>query len=238
MRARYARRRFRLRYAAAALVTGLGLTVLAYPVVDNAVYDAHVRTLKQEFLAQAGHTGAHDPYADLYALLRAENARLAATGQAGLVDAFSYQTTAVDLAAYGIADNRIGFVTVPAAGIDLPIYLGANLGNLSLGAVHLTQTSYPIGGPDTNAVIAAHRGGTLTMFRQLHTLALGDAVIITNFREQLWYEVVETRVIDPTDIGQIMIQPGRELVTLISCHPLGHNSQRLVVLAERVPGPG
>ncbi len=54
-----------------------------------------------------------------------------------------------------------------------PLYLGATSDQMSLGAVQLTQTSMPIGGTDTNCVIAAHRGAwSSAMFRDIEDLDL------------------------------------------------------------------
>ena len=84
-------------------------------------------------------------------------------------------------------------------------------------------------------MIAAHRGYAKTaMFRNIEKLETGDEIYIENFRERLVYKVAETRVIDPADIDQLLIQEGRDLVTLITCHPYRHNYQRYVVFCERV----
>ena len=118
--------------------------------------------------------------------------------------------------------------------IELPILLGANTENMKQGAVHLIETSYPIGGENTNCVLAAHRGySRAAMFRDIEKLELGDEIYIRNFRETLVYRVVQLQVISPTDVGQLLIQDGRDLVTLITCHPYGHNYQRYVVYCER-----
>jgi len=238
---RRARRRGRL-WLCLALATFLaGLCVLCYPGAEEAVYEHDVAELKAEFCAQplpGGENPDEETAADrLYAKLRQENERLYADGQAGLKDAFSYQQPAVDLSKYGIEDNCIGFIDIPRISMELPIYLGANTENMAKGAVHLTQTSYPIGGENTNCVIAAHRGTSLVMFRNIHKIQIGDEVTIRNFRETLVYRAVETKIISPSDIGEILIQPGRDLVTLISCNPLGHNYQRYVVYCERVSAP-
>ena len=102
------------------------------------------------------------------------------------------------------------------------------------GAVHLTETSYPIGGENTNCVIAAHRGYSKTaMFRDIEALEVGDPVYIENFREELEYEVVKTKVIAPSDIEEILIQKGKDMLTLITCHPYRHNHKRYVVFCEK-----
>ncbi|MDR2687550.1 MAG: class C sortase [Oscillospiraceae bacterium] len=218
--------------AAALLVLVAGLCVLFYPRAKDFAYDRETADLKKEFLAQPSGS-----YGALYEYLKAENERLFETGQNDLDDAFSYEQPSVDLSAYGIKDDVIGFVSLPAIGIELPIYLGANKSNMMKGAVHLTETSYPIGGSDTNSVIAAHRGQTVRQFREIHKIQIGDEITITNFRETLTYRAAEIKIIWPWETGEILIQPGRDLLSLFSCHPLGDNTprnQRYLVVCERV----
>ena len=106
---------------------------------------------------------------------------------------------------------------------------------MRLGAVHLTGSSYPIGGNNTNSVIAAHRGYYKTsMFRHIDNIKIGDRLYIKNFRETLLYRAVEIAIIDSNDIGKLGIQDNKDLVTLISCHPYPFNYQRYVVYFERV----
>ena len=71
------------------------------------------------------------------------------------------------------------------------------------------------------------------MLREVEKLTPGDAVYIENFRETLTYTVAETQIIAPTDIEALLIQEGRDLLTLVTCHPLGSNAQRYVVYCER-----
>ena len=88
------------------------------------------------------------------------------------------------------------------------------------GAAVLTETSIPIGGSNTNAVIAGHRVyGGASYFRYIPDLTVGDEVIITNLWETLTYEVVETKIIDPHEVDEILIQSDRDMITLLTCHP-------------------
>ena len=214
---------------AALIVLLAGFGVVFYPAAKNALYENEIAQIKEDFLEIPG-----DNYGALYAFLKAENERLFQTGQKGLTDAFSYEQPAVDLSQYGIKDNCIGFINIPCIKIELPIYLGANSANMMKGAVHLTETSYPIGGQNTNCVIAAHRGQSVRQFRTIDKIQIGDEVILTNFRETLFYKAVQIKIIDPSDIDKILIQPDRDLITLFSCHPLGANYQRYVVYCHRV----
>jgi len=218
---------------AAILLLLVGLGVLFYPQIHELFYQHEVAAIKKEFLRDK-KPGGDSPYDALYELLKAENERLFATGQSGLTDAFSYEQPAVDLSEYGIKDNCIGFISISSIKVELPIYLGANTENMLKGAVHLTQTSYPIGGQNTNSVIAAHRGITVTMFRNIQKIQIGDEIAIRNFRETLTYRAAKIKIISPLDSNEIIIQPGRDLVTLITCHPYRVNTQRYVVYCERV----
>jgi len=242
------KRKILLYLAVLLLLAGTG--VLLYPTIEQWFYERNVMSQKEQFLQNVqivddtGSATGDTPLTeeelirnqkmdDLYAWMKSENKRLYETGQSGLVDAFSYQQPAIDLSKYGIDDDIVGYLSIPSINMELPIYLGANTENMAKGAVHLTETSYPIGGDNTNCVIAAHRGTSLVMFRNIDKIQLGDLITITNFRETLTYKAVEIRIILPTDIDQILIQPGRDLVTLITCNPLGANYQRYALYCER-----
>lgn len=71
------------------------------------------------------------------------------------------------------------------------------------------------------------------MFRDIHKLQVDDTVTFSNFRETLTYTVDEIKIISPTDINEVLIQPGRDLLTLITCNPIGDNYERYVVYCER-----
>ncbi len=118
--------------------------------------------------------------------------------------------------------------------IEIPIYLGATQENMKKGAGHLSETSIPIGGNNTNSVIAAHRGmKSHPMFRDIEMLEIGDEIKVTNMWDELIYKVVETKVINPDEVSEVLIQEGRDLITLITCHPYTKNYQRYVVYCEK-----
>ena len=209
-----------------------------YDVVRT-VSQAHQDDVKIEYINVPAPTPSPRPYADLYNAMLDYNRRIYDSGQAGLCDAWSYQVASFDLQAYGIEDEAIGVIFIPKMDVELPIYLGASSENMAKGAVHLSQTSLPIGGTDTNCVIAAHRGWYgAPYFRYIDVLEEGDEVYVTNLWETLTYKVSEIRVINPDDVGQILIQPGRDLLTLLTCHPYASGGlYRYVVYCERKEGP-
>ena len=212
-----------------------GLSIWLYPAAVNLLYDWDTARRQTQYFDDVHSDLEREALLnDLYEWMRAYNLDLYEKKQSTLSDPFSYSQPNIDLSDYGIADNCVGYITIDKMDITLPIYLGANNENMRNGAVHLTETSFPIGGQNTNAVIAAHRGTTRVMFRNIHKLEIGDPVVIKNFRETLTYRVSEIKIIHPADVDELLIQDGRDLVTLISCHPLGQNYQRYVVYCERV----
>ena len=85
-------------------------------------------------------------------------------------------------------------------------------------------------------MIAGHRGWNgAYYFRYVPDLRKGDVVTLQNLWETLSYQVVETKIIAPSDVDAIRIQEGRELLTLLTCHPYASGGkQRFLVICERV----
>ena len=106
---------------------------------------------------------------------------------------------------------------------------------MTKGAAHLSQTSLPIGGEKTNCILAGHCGfNGADYFRHLSTLTEGDEVILTTFGGEEHYRVSDVAVIAPDDIASVMIQPGRELLTLLTCHPYASGGKcRFLAICEK-----
>lgn len=129
-------------------------------------------------------------------------------------------------------------VRVPAIGVDLPIYHGTSDDVLRRGVGHLFGTALPVGGAGTHAVLTSHRGlPESTLFTDLDAVGVGDLVQVDVAGEVLTYRVATTRVVEPTDTHSLFPESGRDLLTLITCTPLGINSHRILVTAERVATP-
>lgn len=134
-------------------------------------------------------------------------------------------------------DNpEIGYVSIPKLNVTLPIYHTTTNEVLALGAGHIPHTSLPVGGPDTHSVISAHCGlPNAEMFTHLDTLQKGNTFQIGILGLTLTYRVYDIEVVLPDEIDSLAIQPGKDLVTLITCTPIGINSHRLLVHGERIP---
>lgn len=128
---------------------------------------------------------------------------------------------------------------IPKIKLDLPVYHGTSDATLLKGLGHLRGTSLPVGGKGTRSVITGHRGlAEAEMFTRLDEIDTGDTFVIETFGRVLTYKVVEKIVVEPDEEKAIQAEPGRDLVTLVTCTPLGINSHRILVTGERiVPTP-
>lgn len=216
----------------------LGVVLFLYPLANEYENKIEIEETKKNFKKTAEKLKEEyneENYLNtLYSDIKAYNEKIYKDNQSDLKDPWSYQESSFDLTKYGIEDNIIGYITVPHMEIELPIYLGANTDNMAKGAVHMSQTSLPIGGENTNCVIAAHRGYKgIPMFCDIEIMEIGDEVIIKNLWETLRYRVSNIKVINPSDSQEVLIQPGKDMVTLLTCHPYTKNYKRYVVYCER-----
>lgn len=142
-----------------------------------------------------------------------------------------------DLSELGLPDGIVGSIVIPKMSVSLPLYLGATEDNLEKGACVVAGTSMPVGGASSNCVIAAHRSRWygVQMFRDIELMAPGDTLTITTPWESLTYAVVGSEIIEPDDAEALAVQEGRDMVTLLTCHPYTQTTQRYVVFCERVP---
>ena len=227
----------------------LGLATFLYPHIRKTVVDTTLRNDAQEFidrvtvelwekeeLSEEEDTIPTEPvYKELLEAMQDYNQEIWDTKQAGLCDPWSYQQPSFTLGDYGLESEVFGAISIPKLDLELPLYLGATYQHMADGAAHLSQTSIPIGGENTNAVIAGHRGwGGAAYFRYVTELKPGDEVIITNLWGTLTYRVAETQIIWPHEVQKILIQEGRDLLTLLTCHPYASGGrQRYLVICER-----
>lgn len=217
----------------AVLLAVVGVCVMLWPVFTGNRLQSSAATAVQEFLAERNEP--EQQYPELLAALQDYNQRIYVEKQSGLVDLEACEEPAASLLAYGIDDEIIGVLEIPAMELTMPIYLGASDSHLAAGAAVLGNTSAPIGGDNTNCVIAGHRGWRgADYFRHIDKLAVGDTVKLTNLWETLTYTVADIQIIQPHEVEKIKIQQGRDLLTLLTCHPYASGGkQRYVIYCER-----
>ena len=225
----------------------LSIMFFIYPQITDRVYKSNVKKDEEKYRENInsihqgivgnnmGNSLGYNHLDELYELLDDRNRKIYSSRQEDFLYHTNYEVSDIDLRNYGLENQIFGFLDIPSINITLPIYLGASNYNMRLGAVHLTGTSYPIGGVNTNSVIAAHRGYYKTkMFRDIDKIKIGDYLYIKNFKEILTYQAKKIDIIHPDDLDKLIIRDGKDMVTFISCHPFPYNYQRYVVYFERV----
>lgn len=212
-----------------------GAGIFFYPVVVDKMADEE-RIEQIEQFQQSAHNEEQQEEDSLYTQMQVYNQQIYEEGQAGMSDAWNSGSDTFDFSKTGLQDRMIGYLTIDKMNVHVPLYFGADDSTLNGGAAVLAQTSMPIGGTNTNSVIAAHRGGIhgAGVFKEIEKLQVGDHITIANLWETLDYQVIKEIAIDPKEIEAIKIVEGQDLVTLVSCHPYGIDTQRYLVYCQRV----
>ncbi len=123
---------------------------------------------------------------------------------------------------------------VPAIQVDAPVVLGDGWEQLKKGVGQHVGTANP--GKTGNVVLSAHNDIFGEIFRDLDRLKPGDEVIVFSNQRSYTYIVVDTQVVEPTQV-EVMAPTTQPVVTLISCYPYLVDDQRIVVTA-RLQGSG
>ena len=158
-------------------------------------------------------------------------------GDSNIIDPFDNEDY---VGAYDIKgidkDEVFAYLIIPKLDMKKPIYLDATFDHLDRGVAQVEGTSLPLGGMSTRSVIAGHRGwwGDL-MFYNVDKLEVGDEIFIDGRTGLLEYRVTGTDIISPSDWESILPVAGKDMVTLLTCHPKRPpRPKRLLINAERV----
>ena len=143
--------------------------------------------------------------------------------------------------------GNMGFITIPKIKVNLPLYHGTSDSVLQTSIGHIAGTSLPAGSTHSNeedfltpdfashCVLSGHRGlPSARLFSDLDAMEVGDIFYLTILDQTLTYEVDKVTVIEPEDMTELEIIPGRDLCTLMTCTPYGINTHRLLVRGSRI----
>lgn len=158
-------------------------------------------------------------------------------GETNIIDPFDNEDYEGAYDIKGIdKDEVFAYLIIPKLDMKKPIYLDATYDHLDWGVAQVEGTSLPLGGISTRSVIAGHRGwwGDL-MFYNVDKLEVGDEILIDGRTGLLEYRVTGTDIISPSDWESILPVAGKDMVTLLTCHPKRPpRPKRLLINAERV----
>ncbi|MFD0705506.1 class C sortase [Alloscardovia venturai] len=216
------------------LVFAIGLGVLLYPQISQLYYRIESRQQVADF-DETSRSISQEEINKRMKLAEAYNSTLT-----NLVkDPYGKDQKKQGVAEYARmleVHEMLGHVEIPSIDVDIPIYAGTSEQVLAKGVGHLEGTSLPIGGNSTHTVLTAHSGyPTARLFTDIRKMKKGDKFYIHNLKTTLAYQVDQISVIEPTDFSKLLIVPGHDYATLLTCTPLYVNTHRLLVRGHRVP---
>ncbi|UQV59713.1 class C sortase [Corynebacterium propinquum] len=220
-----------------ALIILVGISVLLYPVVSTQWNNYIQRQVIEEYSSEITEI----PQGQLNAAIEAAREYNANSGGGPILDPWLARVSEDNQDYQHYLEQLSGLhamsqVSIPSIDSSLPVYHGTTEEVLQKGLGHLYGTSLPVGGEGTHSIITGHTGlTTSTMWDNLVDVKEGDAIYVNTFGEKMKYQVTSTEVVLPHETESLAQQPGKDLITLITCTPYGANSHRLLVHAERVP---
>lgn len=213
----------------------VGCALLLYPTVSQWLNGLHQSNVVVDYASQIGTL---DNEAVECEIRRAREYNRDLTDVVALADPFKTEGT-VDTTEYetllqATQEGVMGYVEIPSIDVMLPIYHGVGADILAKGVGHLPETSLPVGGESTHAVLAGHSGmSNARLFTDLPKLEMGDVFYIHIYDRTLTYTVDQIKTVLPTDTADLTIVPGEDYVTLVTCVPVTVNSHRLLVRGTR-----
>jgi len=201
---------------------------------DRWVAEQLGRWIEGSELTMLDTEASENPLSRLYNRVKEHNRHLYESGHRNLPDPFDYNQDTHNLSYFGFEpEEMIGFVTIPSIEAELPIFMGASQENLHRGLAHVTDTSLPVGGVNTNAVIAGHIGlRRANILDNIGDINIGDEIHITNFYETITYAVTYIHQGGQVPYHALTIQSGQDLLTLLGYR---HGSaDGYVVIAKRI----
>jgi len=218
------------------LLFAVGVVILLYPLISE-WHNSRAQTTVIENYNHAAAGLSETEYENLREAAREYNEGL--LGSVVLTDPFDASAAKMASEEYEAllnisGDSVMGTIRIPKINVTLPIYHGTANETLEKGAGHLENTSLPIGGMGTHAVLSAHSGlPTAALFTDLEKLAEGDLFFLDVLDETLAYRVDQVKVVEPENTSDLLIDSGEDYVTLVTCTPYGINSHRLLVRGVR-----
>ncbi len=231
----------RVSIVVAVLAFLLGAGLICYPYLSDFVHKQTQAKVTQDQATVVSQTSEEGLSAERAAALdyneRLLNSRSVITdpfdASSARVSSEEYESL-MNLAGEGV----MGTIVIPSINVSMPVYHGTSNDILSEGVGHLEETSLPYGGASSHCVLAGHNGlPSVKVFDRIGELQEGDYFILQVLGEDHAYRVTSTETVLPEETDSLVIEEGRDLVTLVTCVPYGINTHRLLVHAERCDVP-
>ncbi|WP_071130539.1 class C sortase [Enterococcus timonensis] len=215
----------------------IGLGIFTYPFYQDALQKAYDQYLISQFQKENAQRNEEELVA-LQEKFAEENKRIAEENARPADTEFLAEETVVDVEPTldFFEERTLAILTIPSIKGEMPVFDTGTDAFLNRGAAHLYGSSLPTGGLGNHAVIMAHRGmPEAELFSKLPQVEEDDVFFLEVAGEKLAYQVDQIKIIEPTDVDDLLRVEGKDYVTLMTCTPYMVNSHRLLVRGVRIP---
>lgn len=214
----------------------VSLGIASYPFISNYLYEHQADNKITVYQDKIKNT-TKEEQEEMLRQAREYNAGLSQS-QVRLTDPFAEEAQEESMSYDALlnpnGDGMMGFVEIPCIAVNLPIYHGTAVKTLETGIGHLEGSSLPVGGDSTHTVLTGHSGlNKAKLFTDLTEMQKGDLFFLHVAGEKLAYEVSSINVVLPEEVNRLLVVPGEDLTTLVTCTPYGINTHRLLVTGKR-----
>jgi sortase A len=154
------------------------------------------------------------------------------TGTTATTSPSTTTTVALSTAAHPSIGQLVARIEMPTIHVDNIMVEGVTAGALAKGPGHFPES--PLPGQLGNAAVAGHRTTHGAPFSDVDQLHPGDPVVFTTPAGRWVYRVTGTEIVASSDYGKVVPtqDPAKATLTLVSCHPKGTASKRIIIHAD------
>lgn len=132
-----------------------------------------------------------------------------------------------------IKDNMDGMLKIDKIDLNLPVLRNATEKNMQISVASMKGTGKM--GAMGNYAIAGHRNYTYGRnFNRLDEVEIGDSIKLNNGKEEFQYKVYNKLYVYPNETWVLDEHKDRNEITLITCHPMGKPTHRLIIKADLI----
>ena len=231
----------------------IGLALILYPSISDYWNSFHQTRAIMQYSAEVANMDSSE-YEEIIEHARQYNYRISQEGINWILTDEERELYNSELNYTG--SGIMGYINIEKIHVMLPLYHGTSEAVLQTSIGHLEGTSLPVGAASwdskatksggavtdplegSHCVVSGHRGlPSAKLFSDLDKLVDGDTFSLNIMDETLTYQVDQIRVVEPTNLSDLQIVPGKDYCTLVTCTPYGINTHRLLVRAHRVDNP-
>ena len=214
------------------LILLIGLSLMLYPSFSNWWNSFHQTRVIDSYMEQVSHI---DPnrYAEMWNAAHSFNQKIRENKYPFRLN--KAMTEEYNQVLNVTTDGVMGYIQIPSINVQLPVYHTVEDEVLQVAVGHIEWSSLPTGGESNHCVLSGHRGlPSAKLFSDLDKLKEGDTFLLHILDETLTYEVDQILIVLPEETENLLIEEGKDLVTLVTCTPYGVNSHRLLVRGHRI----